>query len=153
MSGSGRPVGIIVKCYHFLPFQDTNTSSNPIIVIVGDDQESLHVAETAVEAAGFRFQSFRDAAGALEFFAERSNDCPLVITDIRMAGMSGFRLARKLRSINPHTKIIFMTEFVVNRAEFERLFPSLNIDAFIKKPFDRKQLTEIVEQQLTVEMD
>lgn len=143
----------MVKSYPFLPFKENSTATAPIIVIVGSKPETLRVAESALAASGFRCQSFTEPSKALEYFRRNRDNCPLVISDIRIPGMNGFRLARLLRRIRAETKIVFMTEFEVNRAEFERLFPSLKIDAFIRKPFDPKKLLEIVEQHMTMDFD
>jgi CheY-like chemotaxis protein len=70
----------------------------------------------------------------------------MVITDIRMPGHSGFEVARRTRTIIPDVPIIFMTAFEINSIEFGQLFPSLQVNDFLQKPFHVTRLLEVVQR-------
>lgn len=128
------------------------TAKHPRIVIVDDESDNLYILRSALfKATGHETISFTDPLKALDYFRQNADLCALVVTDIRMPGMSGFDLARLIRRIRSDTKIVFMTAFEVNMAEFEKVFPTLQVDGFIQKPFSPKELVKIIESQLTVE--
>lgn len=129
------------------------TQKHPRIVIVDDESDNLYVVRSALlKVTGYETLSFTDPVKALDYFRENVDLCALVVTDIRMPGMTGFELARLIRQIRSDTKIVFMTAFEVNMAEFEKVFPTLQVDGFIQKPFSPKKLVEIIESQLTVKL-
>ncbi|MDQ4014924.1 MAG: response regulator [Thermoproteota archaeon] len=85
---------------------------------------------------------FANPEGALKNFQSNSKDYySLVLSDIRMPGMSGIRLARKVKEINPNVKVVLMTSFEINDNEFSKVFPSTPIDGFVQKPVGIKNLT------------
>ena len=63
-----------------------------------------------------------------------------------MPGMSGFELARQLKEIRPDTKVVLMSSFVIHKAEFKKVVPSLDIDDFVMKPFTKNDLVEAVKK-------
>lgn len=140
----------MVKCELFLPLKEKSTTKKPKIVIVDDELDNLYILSSALlRSTGYEIQAFGDPVKALDYFRKNADLCTVVITDIRMTGMSGFELARLIRGIRQDTKIVFMTAFEMNRSEFESVFPTLQVDGFIQKPFSPKALIEIVESQLT----
>jgi two-component system, response regulator YesN len=64
-----------------------------------------------------------------------------VLSDIRMPGMSGIKLARKVKEINPKVKVILMTSFEIRDNEFSKVFPSTQVDGFVQKPIQIEDLT------------
>jgi YesN/AraC family two-component response regulator len=59
-----------------------------------------------------------------------------------MPGMSGIRLARKIKEINRNVKVILMTSFEIKDNEFSKLFPSTQVDGFVQKPVHLEALTD-----------
>jgi YesN/AraC family two-component response regulator len=68
----------------------------------------------------------------------------LMLSDIRMPGMSGIKLARKVKEINPSVKVILMTSFEIKDNEFSKVFPSTQVDGFAQKPIRIEDLTNKV---------
>jgi YesN/AraC family two-component response regulator len=58
-----------------------------------------------------------------------------------MPGISGIKLARKVKEINPKVKVILMTSFEIKDNEFSKVFPSTQVDGFVQKPIQIKDLT------------
>jgi YesN/AraC family two-component response regulator len=67
------------------------------------------------------------------------------VSDIRMPGLSGIQLARKVKDINPDVKVVLMTSFEVKESEFSKVFPSTHIDAFIQKPIRTADLANKIQ--------
>jgi two-component system, response regulator YesN len=64
-----------------------------------------------------------------------------MLSDIRMPGISGIKLARKVKEINPKVKVVLMTSFEIKDNEFSKVFPSTQVDGFVQKPIQIKDLT------------
>jgi two-component system, response regulator YesN len=64
-----------------------------------------------------------------------------MLSDIRMPGISGIKLARKVKEINPKVKVILMTSFEIKDNEFSKVFPSTQVDGFVQKPILIEDLT------------
>lgn len=51
-----------------------------------------------------------------------------------MPGVTGFELARRFGKVDKDTKIVLMAAFEIAKEELEKAFPSIRVDAFIRKP-------------------
>ena len=112
------------------------------ILIVDDDIDILTVTGRSLEHAGFKVHAFEDPLTALHHVRNDCKYCQVLVSDIRMPGLTGFQLVRKVKDLRPEMKVIMMTMFEVNKPEFEAVFPSTPIDAVIRKPFTPSQLVE-----------
>lgn len=65
------------------------------LLIVEDEATTSWALAEALADDGFAIDTFRSAEEARAYLAD--NDCDLVITDLRLPGMSGLELARALR--------------------------------------------------------
>ncbi len=102
-------------------------------ILIVDDEGSLLLTLVAnLELEGFDVVGAQDANSALRLVREGHFD--LVLTDIRMPGMSGLELFRSIRSIRPDMPVILMTAFaaenLINQAVQEGVF------AVLPKPFE-----------------
>lgn len=111
-------------------------------LIVDEDIDILTVTERSLEHAGFKVHAFSDPLTALHHVQNDCKYCQVLVSDVRMPGLTGFQLVRKVKDLRPEIKVIMMTMFEVNKPEFEVVFPSTPIDAVIRKPFTPSQLVE-----------
>ena len=51
-----------------------------------------------------------------------------------MPVLSGIKLARKIKEVNPAVKVMLMTAFEIRDNEFSKVFPSMQVDGFVQKP-------------------
>src|ERR1700678_2696301 len=88
------------------PFQ-MDLIVKPVVAVVDDDPRVRESLESLIESAGFTAQVF--ALG--EDFLRRSHliESSCLITDIRMPGMDGLALQRRVRLARPELPIIFIT--------------------------------------------
>ena len=75
--------------------------------VVDDDQSVRWVLEKALRQAGMQARSFERAEHLLDAIGTSSPD--VLITDIRMPGMSGIALLERLRAADPELPIIVIT--------------------------------------------
>jgi DNA-binding NtrC family response regulator len=123
--------------------KDENKNDKPLanILVVDDDPDISHVLKQGLQKNRFLVSAFTNPEEALQNFQSNSKDYCLLLSDIRMPGMSGIRLARKVKEINPNVKIVLMTSFEINDNEFSKVFPSTQVDGFVQKPVGIKNLT------------
>ncbi|HZE78354.1 MAG TPA: response regulator [Nitrososphaeraceae archaeon] len=117
---------------------DSNQNSQPRIMVVDDEKDILRIIKRDLESNNqirFNVDIFSTAESALEAFENRpDNHYDLVLTDIRMPRMNGFELYRRIKEKNPATKVAFITAFEINKEEFSKVLPSIDVKDFIIKP-------------------
>jgi DNA-binding NtrC family response regulator len=124
--------------------KEGNKSGKPLanLLVVDDDSDIAHVLKQGLQKNRFLVSAFTNPEAALKNFQSNSEDyyC-LVLSDIRMPGMSGIKLARRVKEINPNVKVVLMTSFEIRDNEFSKVFPSTQVDGFVQKPVGIKNLT------------
>ena len=118
------------------------TNIPPRIMVVDDERDILSIVKRGLESKNrFKVEIFIDAESALTSLKENSNDYyDLVLTDIRMPKINGFELYRRIKESNPSMKIVFITAFEINKEEFSKVIPSLDVIDFISKPVSMSTL-------------
>lgn len=110
-------------------------------VLVIDDEEGMRVTLAAnLELEGYEVVEAADGQRALEIVAEQPFS--LVITDIRMPGMSGVEVLRRLRRLRPGIVVIMMTGFALEDLVEEGILEGAY--AVLKKPFSMDLAAEVV---------
>jgi two-component system response regulator ChvI len=97
----------------------------------------------------FEVEAFSAADDAISNFETHPpNYYDLVITDIRMPNMNGFELYRHIKEADPSVRIAFITAFEINKAEFIKVIPSVEVIDFISKPVSIANLKEKIRSML-----
>ena len=79
-------------------------------ILVVDDDESLRwVTQAQLQQSGYDVEAAADAASALEQIRNLPPD--LVVTDLKMSGMSGLDLLKEIRVNYPDIIVIMVTAF------------------------------------------
>jgi DNA-binding NtrC family response regulator len=121
-------------------------SSRNRLLVVDDEPELVDMLSKGLSYYGFEVDAFDDPQVVLSRF--KPNYYDMSILDIRMPGMNGFQLYRKLREIDPKLPVCFMTAFAVYREEYEKVFPQHDIRAFVEKPVTLARLNNIVREAI-----
>ena len=111
--------------------------------MVDDEPDANVTIKTALEGnEDFQVDTFSDAVSAL--FAFKPGHYDLAILDIKMPGMNGFQLCRKLREIDSKLKICFLTatEFTYLQDIDSVVINDLRTDCFITKPVNTSDLID-----------
>ncbi|MDH5617895.1 MAG: nitrogen regulation protein NR(I) [Gammaproteobacteria bacterium] len=108
--------------------------------IVDDDQSVRWVLEKALKQADMETRAFERAEHLLEAIAEEAPD--VLITDVRMPGMSGLALLERLQSSRPGLPIIVITA----HSDLENAVAAYKGGAFeyLPKPFDIDEAVDLV---------
>lgn len=83
--------------------------SGPRILVVDDDAMVREVVVESIKALGIRADDSDDGEDALEKNAQNPYD--LIVTDMRLPGLDGLSLIKKLKSIKSNTDVIVMTGY------------------------------------------
>jgi DNA-binding NtrC family response regulator len=124
--------------------EDSNEDKDkPIakLLVVDDDSDIVQVLKLGLLKNGFLVNSFTNPEEALQSFKSNSESYCLMLSDIRMPGLSGIQLARKVKEVNPGVKVVLMTAFEIRDNEFSKVFPSTHVDGFVQKPIRIGDLT------------
>jgi DNA-binding NtrC family response regulator len=121
-------------------------SKHPI-VLVDDNEETLSLLSLTLKVAGFSdVMTFSMSEAALEFIS--THLCDLVVLDIRMPGMSGMTLLKRIKENDPEIPVLMATG--VN--EMESAIESMKAGAFdyFLKPLDIDRFITSVKHAVSV---
>ncbi|MCW8130137.1 MAG: sigma-54-dependent Fis family transcriptional regulator [Planctomycetota bacterium] len=110
------------------------------IFVIDDQVETLEIIKCALEAPDRRIYCFANPAEALEEAKDQSID--IVLTDLRMPGMTGLDVLREIKAHSAETEVILMTAF----AEVEMAVQSIKQGAsdFFTKPLRIPELQAVI---------
>ena len=112
------------------------------VLVVDDEENIVKLVTHWARKVGLNPFGFMNPIEAVEAFEK--GDFRLVITDLKMPGMSGQELLRKVKAISPETEIIIIT----GHGDIEDAIDAMRQDVydFIRKPFLAKDLTQCLER-------
>jgi CheY-like chemotaxis protein len=110
------------------------------ILIVDDDPDLTLTFKVGLELdydnsdnkIRFEVYTYNNPAVALSEF--KPNFYDLLLTDIYMPNMNGFKLCQKILDIDVNVKVCFMSATEINIQALREVYPKLSIGCFIKKP-------------------
>ncbi|MCK4396157.1 sigma-54-dependent Fis family transcriptional regulator [candidate division WOR-3 bacterium] len=107
------------------------------VLVVDDEKGMIEWLKIALEKEGYEVETAMSGEKALELARSRYFHC--VITDIKMAGMDGLQLLKKLKEEDPDVITIIITAY----GTFESAVEALRSGAsdFITKPFRIDEIT------------
>lgn len=110
------------------------------ILVVDDEKDSRNGIAHFLKKSSYDVVTAEDGKEAWEFFKENHHD--LVLTDMRMPGISGIDLLKKVKTIAPRTKVIIITA----HGEVESYLEAMNHGAFeyLNKPIKIKELIKLI---------
>ena len=111
------------------------------ILLVDDDAAVRVTTRRLLERLDFAVVEAENGIEALEVFRARRADIAVVLSDIRMPGMDGFRLAREVRALDPAFPILFISGFDAQMHKDRR---GLEDIAMLAKPFALDKLLQML---------
>ncbi len=112
------------------------------ILLLDDDIDCLDSLATLLKDAGRQCDEFTVPLKAVEAYRQKQYD--VVITDMKMPGMNGIQVLKKVRSINPTARVIIVTGF----GDVETAIAAVNNGAyaFFGKPIDIGDLMDTLDK-------
>ena len=114
------------------------------ILVVDDEEDLCEILQFNLESEGFAVDIANSAEEALKLLTDEHE---LILLDVMMEGMSGFKMAEKVRKeMHMNTPIIFLT---AKDTENDMLTGfNLGADDYISKPFSIRQVVARVKAAL-----
>lgn len=114
------------------------------ILVIDDDDDILNLFSDFLKKEGYGVTSFLDPLKALEEIHRRPLRYSIIITDVRMPGISGIELIRSICKINHDIKVIIISAFELNGNDLS----DIRYDNFVEKPVHMHYLTQTIERIL-----
>ena len=116
-------------------------------MVVNDDLTQLTLLAGLITKAGLNPRAFTGAEAALEYMTDKNNPLPaLIVTDLYMPGIDGWRFCRLLRSpeyaaLN-HIPILVVSATYLGE-EPNRIAADLGAEGFLSSPVEGLSLIHI----------
>ena len=110
------------------------------ILIVDDQRDIADLVKMLLQKEGYDVHEFYDPFMALKYFKENFKYFALVITDVRMPGMSGIELVSKIKEIEQDTIAILVSAFEKDTMDREIKRWNSKIAEKFQKPILLKKL-------------
>jgi len=115
------------------------------LLMVDDEQDFLESASTALGRRGFDVRVARDGTTALDMAAHESFDA--VLLDLKMPGLDGVQVFRRLMESSPGTPVIMLTGHGSIDSAFQT--SKNGVADYVEKPCDIEDLARRIRAALT----
>ena len=114
------------------------------ILVVDDEKNQREILETILSGEGYDVTTASSGEAAMKFVEARRFD--LVLTDLKMTGMSGLDLLKELTNYDKSIIVILLTA----HGSVDSAVDALRLGAFdyLQKPYDSEKLLETVSRAL-----
>lgn len=112
------------------------------IMVVDDEEAVLNVIQHILVSRDYIVTTFPDGQAALDYFKTSWKQIDLVILDMVMPGLNAHQTLMAMREINPGVKTILASAYSID-GDIQKVIDEEGV-AFIKKPFTRNQLIQLV---------
>ena len=113
------------------------------LLYVEDHQDTLDIYLKRLEGVFKKVYPARTGEEGLELFKRYHPD--FILTDIKMPGLSGIEMAKAIRKIDPHKKIVFLTAYTPTNYLLEAI--DLQPIKYLLKPIEPKALIDYFEEE------
>src|SRR4030043_384972 len=120
----------------------------PVILVVDDQPQNIELLEAYLVPQGYEIVKVANGEEALGKLS--GNQIDLILLDIKMPGMDGFELTRRIRQDNIHRLLPIILVTALRETEDRVKGIEAGCDDFISKPFDKMELLARVRSLLKV---
>jgi len=127
------------------------STNKRIVSIVDDDIYITKLFDVALRENidGVSVFSFNDPIMTFQHFTENKENYALVISDLRMPGLNGLELLKKVKTSNPKVRTILMSAYNFEEEElYQEYMKETLINSTIAKPVTMNRLYQIVREEL-----
>ena len=117
-------------------------SNSKSILLVDDESDIVNLFKGVLESRNYEVYGFTNPLEALKHYKTNYDKYGMVISDIRMPGMTGFDLVKIVKKINTTISIFLMSAY--DTIDYSKL-DGITIDGFIQKPIQIEKLLSKIE--------
>ena len=116
------------------------------ILLVDDERPLREIGREALEYNGYRILTAKSGEEALDVYAQKRDDIDLVILDIGMPGMGGYKCLKRLLAMDPEAKVLIASGYSHELAT--KPTDDTGAAGYIAKPFIMADLLQKVRDLL-----
>ena len=125
--------------------------SSKLVAIIDDELDITVLFRDAIRGIrGISIFTFTNPIMALEHFKINRKDYRLIVSDLRMPGINGIELLKRVKELNPLVRTVLMTAFEFDDELFQQCAQKQIINGFLQKPILLKDLVKEVDNQLHI---
>lgn len=125
--------------------------TSPTILAIDDSRTIRALVSQTLNDAGFAVVTAEDGEEGVETFQGETFDA--VITDINMPKLDGFGVIEKIRGGDNNKKVPILVLTTESSLEFKHRARSMGATGWIIKPFDDRQLVDVLKLVTGVDED
>src|SRR5258705_712983 len=114
------------------------------ILVVEDEAKMRRLPELQLGKEGFVVHSGSDAEAGLQLLVREKPD--LVVTDLRLPGMSGLEFLQAVKRVNAALPVVVMTAYGTVESAVEAM--KIGASDFVTKPFSLAELVLVIRKEL-----
>ncbi|KAA3646421.1 MAG: response regulator [Chloroflexi bacterium] len=118
----------------------------PHILLVDDQKEVTRVLRSGLESLEHEFRITDVPSGEEAFLEIQPGSVDLLVSDVRLPGISGLDLMRRVKEANPNLKVILVSG--VTEEKIRQEVAQAGADAFFFKPVELPDFLDAVERTL-----
>lgn len=118
------------------------------VLVVDDDQGLTQFLQEFFSQEGYQMLTALDGPSAIETVRRRKP--ALVLLDMKLPGLDGAGVLKRIRQEQPSTKVIAMTSY---DEDYKRICEELGVDGFFAKPIGLTQLSARIAELLRSQPD
>ncbi len=122
----------------------TNAISRPAVLVVDDEQDICENLRDILSDLGYRVDTAQDGPSALELV--RDNYYDVALLDLRMPGMDGLELYRRIKQLRADTVAMIVTAYATD--EITQAAIEAGAWKVVAKPVDLKYLMHFIDEAL-----
>ena len=130
------------------PAKALQIKKNGTVLLVEDNDALRRLTDTVLKDLGFNVLATSDGTEAIEVFRQYKEEICFVLCDLTMPLMDGWETITSLRKLSPDIPVILTSGF--NEAQVMAGDHPTLPDAFLSKPYVRKELIAAIGQALSV---
>ena len=119
-------------------------SKNTSIMIIDDEEDILNLFNDFLQQQGYSVTTWNNSILALQEIEKKPQEYSLILTDIRMPGISGLELIKIVNNLNKDIKIVFISAFQLDSNKLK----GIGYHEYIQKPVHIQMLLQTVKNLL-----
>ena len=121
-----------------VPSRDTGITRT--VLLIDDEAAVRRPTRTALERSGFTVLEAADGMEGLELYEQELDNIDLVLLDIVMPRLSGWKVLERLKAARPNLPIVVVSGYPACTEDEKR--PDVRPDAFLRKPYELTYLID-----------
>ncbi len=118
--------------------------SAPRVLVVDDEPKICELLETLLRKEGYLVDTALDGSAAIGKLG--GSDYNLVLSDIKMPGMDGFELARRIKEMHEDLPLVVITGYATMETAVQAL--RQGVDDYVTKPFKLDEIRSVISRVL-----